>query len=147
MEGKIDVNQMKASIKEGLTAYANTPQEKKTPLEEVYFDIAASLRDDDTLEYRIVYISFKERRLCLLRHGKAREEYPFTSINTVVHCSSPTQWRMKVQFCERPSVTFLMQNEADYINLFGILRAITTDNNTVLYKEDYQRDVCTGTSE
>ncbi|EKE42241.1 protein kinase, putative, partial [Entamoeba nuttalli P19] len=123
-----------------LREYLATKQEDKTPLETIYFDLAVGLREDETMEYRMAVVNFVERRFKLIRHGKVREEYPFTSLNTVTVCSSPTQFKMKLTLCEQPSILLLMQNESDFNSLFEILRTITTDNNSILFKEDFLQD-------
>ncbi|ELP87484.1 serine/threonine protein kinase shk2, putative [Entamoeba invadens IP1] len=128
--------------KEALCEYLSTPQEKKTVLETIYFDIAAGLREDETMEYRMAVVNFPERKFKLIRHGKTREEFPFTILNTVNYCHSPTQFKMKITLCDHPSIVLLTQNESDYNALFEILRKITTDNNVVLYKEDFLQDYC-----
>ncbi|BFU20983.1 protein kinase, putative [Entamoeba histolytica HM-1:IMSS-B] len=125
-----------------LREYLATKQEDKTPLEMIYFDLAVGLREDETMEYRMAVVNFVERRFKLIRHGKVREEYPFTSLNTVTVCSSPTQFKMKLTLCEQPSILLLMQNESDFNSLFEILRTITTDNNSILFKEDFLQDYC-----
>ena len=126
--------------KQLLKTFIETPQENKTYIDNIYFDIAVGFREDDTMEYRMIDIDFVTKRVKLIRHGKVREEYPFTSLNTVVVTSSPTQYKMKLSLWEQPSIILLMQNESDFNSLFEVLRRITTDYKTMLYKEDFMHD-------
>ncbi|KAL7717934.1 Serine/threonine protein kinase [Entamoeba marina] len=130
-----------AKTNELLKEFTSKSLHNKNPLDVIYFDLAVCLREDETLEYRIAVISFVEKKLKLIRHGKVREEYPFCMLNTVFPHSTSTQFKMKIGLFEQQlPLLMLTQNESDYNSLFEILRKITTDNKVQLYKEDFLHD-------
>ena len=133
--------ELEARIRQELQRVSSCPPEQKTPVDVLYYDLAVSFSEGDVMEYRMLCIHMTERCVKFYRHGKIREEFPFTSSNTVAVSQSSSGAKIRVAVCEQSNVVLLTQTESDFNAVFEALRRVTTDNNAVLYQEDFLQDV------
>ncbi|ELP94750.1 serine/threonine protein kinase, putative [Entamoeba invadens IP1] len=115
-----------------------TPPSQRKVLNQLYFDVAVG--QNKRIEYRLLWFRFDIRKLYLLRHGEPLEELLYSSFSYV----TLEEGRIKLvttDLVENSKVyTIHTQSPHDTVQIFTILRAISTVPTTQFYEEDYFQD-------
>ncbi|EAL51627.1 serine/threonine-protein kinase, putative [Entamoeba histolytica HM-1:IMSS-B] len=113
------------------------PQENRTKVDNLYFDVAVGFKEGQPLVYRLIWICFVERKLRLVRHRKIKEEYGLYTINYV---SKYELNKIKLIIGENFVVIIQPQSLDDLNALFKVLRTVTLNHNIPITKEEYLLD-------
>ena len=109
----------------------------KTPLKELFFDTAINF--GERYLYRIIHFRFDIRKIFFIRHAQAKEEFCFTQISEV-----QLEKYVKLTVVDMrgfPKHFHIMtQTTNDTIQIFQILRSLSTVPKRCIYQQDYYLD-------
>ena len=117
-----------------------TPIEEKQPTTQLYFDVAVKF--GKTTEYRLLWFRFDARKLFLMRHSDIRTEILFSAFSYVTLENNPSRIKLIVNDCIETPKTYEIytQSDNDTIQIFQILRSLSTVPKRCIYQQDYYLD-------
>ena len=117
------------------------PNDQTLPITQLYFDVA--IKFGKMLEYRLLWFRFDHRKLYLLRSESVRTELLFSSFSyvTLENGNPPSIKLVVTDFIETPKTyEIITQSENDRIQIFELLRSLSTVPTRQFYRKDYYLD-------
>ncbi|ELP92931.1 serine/threonine protein kinase PAK, putative [Entamoeba invadens IP1] len=116
---------------------ANTPQEKRTQVENLFYDVLVAFKEGQPMVYRLIWLNFPERKLRLVRHRKTKEEYGMYIINTI---SKFENNKLKLELGESMAIIIQPQSVDDLNAIYRVFRMISLNHTLPITKEEFLLD-------
>ncbi|KAL7718047.1 Serine/threonine-protein kinase [Entamoeba marina] len=114
------------------------PVNQQTQVESLFYDVVVGFKEGQPMVYRLVWVSFTERKLRLMRHRKVKEEYGLYMINNVAKFELN---KIRLIIGENFSVIIQPQSLDDFNAIYKLFRTITLDHTIPITKEQFALDV------